>query len=1187
MFKPVGAQVNYAAQEENILQYWKSHGTFEKSMQLREKGERYVFYEGPPTANGRPGIHHVLARIFKDVFPRYHTMKGKFVRRKGGWDTHGLPVELEVEKKIGSNGKQDIEKYGIAEFNRLCRQSVWEYVQEWEKLTDRIGFWVDTDHAYITYDNNYIESGWHILKTLWEQDLLFKDYKVTMHCPRCSTSLADHEVALGFRDNVDDPSVYVKFRAADGPYAGAYFVAYTTTPWTLPANVALALKGDADYALVQSGDERYLVASARVHDLFGEHGAVLEAVAGSALVGTRYENLFTGVPGRGDTPDLSKAYRVVADETASVDEGAGMVHIAPAYGDLDVGRRHDLPTLFSVDLNGHLMPELGAHLGAGKFFKEADKDIARDLRQRGLLLKEGRVHHSYPFCWRCDSPLLYYAKSSWYIRTTAVKKRLVEANGTINWFPGHIQSGRFGNWLENNVDWALSRERYWGTPLPVWQCETCGQYDCMGSVAELRARASNASAVDWSQLDLHRPWVDALMLTCGRCGGTMTRVPDVIDCWFDSGAMPFAQWHYPFEQGDMFEEQFPADFICEAIDQTRGWFYSLHALGVLLKDSPVYKNCVTLGLVLDEKGNKMSKSRGNVVDPWKILASSGADALRWYLFRTTSLGNPYRFSESSLTREVVSGLFNTLWNTYSFFVTYANIDGWQPGEAQPAYSALDRWILSELQVLVRDVDAALAAYDVTSATRDIEEFVERLSNWYVRRSRRRFWKAQADADKRAAYAALYECLVTLSKLMAPFTPFLAESLYQNLVRTVDSGAPESVHHCDYPAPQSALVDESLMADTRLVMRLASLGLAARKQAGLKVRQPLAEAMVVLPKSSERDAMQALADQLMEEWNVKRVEFAGGQSGVAELALNPLPAKLGPKFGKEFPRVRQALIANPADYAPALQHGESVTVTLDGQEFTVNADEVEVKLMPRHGWTVSGDASYAVALSTELTDSLRREGVARELVRQFNDLRKSAGLRVEEMMRATWQGSEAIADALSEFGPYVMKETLAVELARADAPHGASVATVELDEGTVTLSVRTIGMTAAVAAPMKLAGQLSAPKAPAGQIAAPAEHKALAAPRKAAKPVARKRTTSVAAKKPSTSTKRVASSPRKGAKAAPQKPAGRQPAAKKAPSKPGARRATKTVVRKPAVKKPVLRKRAAKKPATRKPARKRK
>jgi isoleucyl-tRNA synthetase len=1074
MFKPVSSQVKYPELEEKVLQFWKENDTYKESLRLRENAERYVFFEGPPTANGLPGIHHVLARVFKDLFPRYQTMKGKYSLRLSGWDVHGLPVELEVEKKIGSTGKQDIEKFGIAEFNRLCRQSVWDYIQEWVKLTDRIGFWVDHDRGYITYTNDYIESGWWIIKSLWDRGLLVKDYKVTMHCPRCSTSLSDAEVALGFQDNVDDPAVYVKFKVKDGAYAGASLLAYTTTPWTLPANVALALKGEADYVLAQSGDEKYLLAASRAHEVLGDKATVLQTMKGESLVGARYENVFNGVPAKGDTPELAQAYRVIADETASVDEGTGIVHIAPAYGDLEVGRRHGLPTLFSVDLNGKLMDELGVELGAGKFFKEADKDLARALRHRGLILKEGRVHHSYPFCWRCDSPLLYYAKSSWYIKTTAVKERLLTGNDEVAWYPSHIQKGRFGNWLENNVDWAISRERYWGTPLPLWQCASCGSYTCVGAVTELKSRALNSDAIKWDELDLHRPWIDAVQLKCEQCGSAMNRLPDVLDCWFDSGAMPYAQWHYPFENQDMFEDQFPADFICEAIDQTRGWFYSLHALGVLMKDTPVYKNCLVLGHILDEKGNKMSKSRGNVVDPWHVLNHYGADALRWYLFRTTSMGNPYRFSERALVSEVVSGMFNTLWNTYAFLVTYANIDNWQPesnakkGKSEDiredkrardgSASPLDQWVLSELQILVKDVDAALAKYDVTTATRAIEAFVENLSNWYVRRSRRRFWKTQADADKRAAYATLYECLVTLAKLMAPFTPFLAEELYQNLVVSVDESTPKSVHHCDFPMADMSRVDETLVRNTRLVMRLASLGLAARKRAELKVRQPLAEAMVVIPNANEREAMRALSDQLAEEWNVKRVTFADAQGNVADLALNPLPMKLGPKFGKNFPAIRKALTDNPAQYAGALQHGETVQVVVDGNRFAVTPDEVEVKLTPREGWTVSNDASYAVALSTQLTESLKREGLARELVRQYNDLRKTANFRVEDLMRATWQGNEIFAQAVAEFGDYIKQETLAVELMREEAPEGATMTTLEMDEGSVVLSVRAAGRT---------------------------------------------------------------------------------------------------------------------------------
>ncbi len=1077
MFKEVDSRASFPKMEERVLKFWKDNDIFRKSVELRKDAPRYVFYEGPPTANGRPGLHHVLARVFKDLIPRYQTMRGHSVGLRAGWDCHGLPVEIEVEKKIGSRGKQDIEKFGIAEFNRLCRQSVFEYVQEWERMTDRIGFWIDSEHAYITYDNSYIETGWWILKTLWDRGLLFKDYKVTMHCPRCSTSLADHEVALGFQDNVEDPSVWVKFRVKDGPYTGAYLLAWTTTPWTLPANVALALKGDADYVLAKLGDEKFVLAAAQVRNVLGGDAEVVESVKGQELVGTHYENVFSGVPAKGDSPDLTTAYRVIADETVSLEDGSGIVHIAPAYGDLEVGRRHGLPTLFSVDLSGHLMPEFGEELGGNKWFKEADKDLARSLRRRGLLLKESRVHHSYPFCWRCDSPLLYYAKSSWYIKTTAVKDRLLSANDEINWYPSHIQHGRFGNWLENNVDWALSRERYWGTPLPIWQCEACGHYTCVGSVNEMKERALDAESINWRELDLHRPWVDEVKLKCEECGGRMNRLPEVLDCWFDSGAMPYAQWHYPFENNDLFEDQFPADFISEAIDQTRGWFYSLHALGVLLKDTPVYKNCLVLGLVLDEKGEKMSKSRGNVVDPWDILNKYGADALRWYLYRTTSLGNPYRFNEHSLAREVVSGVFNTLWNTYSFFVTYANIDKWSPqvkgnkGDKVSALSPLsplsplfpssplDKWVLSELQVLVTDVDQALSKYDVTSAVRRIETFVENLSNWYVRRSRRRFWKTKTDSDKRSAYATLYECLVTLSKLMAPFTPFMAEEMYQNLVRSVDRRAPESVHHCDFPQADARQLDQALMANTRLVMRLASLGLAARKLSSLKVRQPLAEAVVVVRDDKERAAAQALAEQLAEEWNVKQVRFDATQNAVADLKLNPLPNKLGPKFGPNFQRVRQALIAAEADYALKLQRGESVKVHVNGEAHEVLPEEVEVKLTAKPGWALANDTKYVVAISTELTDSLKREGLARELVRHYNDLRKAAGLRVEELVRSTWSGADEWQPVFTEFGDYIKQETLAVELTRSErVPDGATSESVSLDGGTLDISVSPAGRT---------------------------------------------------------------------------------------------------------------------------------
>ncbi len=1076
MFKPVTSKVSFPKMEGKVLSFWRKNRIFQKTLEKNRDKERYVFYEGPPTANGLPGIHHVLARAFKDLFPRYQTMKGRYVLRKGGWDTHGLPVELEVEKEIGSTGKGDIEKFGIAAFNQRCKESVFRYVKEWERLTERIGFWIDMVDPYVTYHNSYIESEWWILKQLWDRGLLYRGYKVTMHCPRCSTSLADHEVALGFRDGVEDPSVWVLFRvekSAPGPLADllpAAFLAWTTTPWTLPANLALAVKGDADYLVVDYAGQRLILAAALADQVLGhDKYAGIRTVKGADLVGVRYARLFDGVPAPGDVPDLGAAYRVIADEIVSLEDGTGIVHVAPAYGDLEVGKRAGLPTLFSVDLKGEVMPELSKF--AGRFFKDADPLIIADLNQRGLLLRSERVTHSYPFCWRCNAPLLYYAKSSWYIKTTAVKDRLIWANNQINWYPTHIKEGRFGNWLENNIDWALSRERYWGTPLPIWQCESCGSQECIGSVAELRQKAeSSRRPVEWDKLDLHRPYIDEVEWECARCGGTMRRLPEVLDCWFDSGAMPVAQWHYPFENQGRFTDQYPADFICEAIDQTRGWFYSLHALSVLLFDQPCYKNCVVLGHILDSAGQKMSKSKGNVVDPWEVLNGYGADALRWYLYTGTPLGNPYRFGADQVV-EVLRRFLLTLWNTYSFFVTYANLDvaDWKremgsgimlSADHPPASSLepLDRWVLSELTTLVGAVNKGLDAYDVAGAARAIERFVDDLSNWYVRRSRRRFWSKagfsrKGDLEKRAAYGTLYTCLVTLSKLLAPFMPFVAEEMYRNLVRLVDAAAPESVHLCDFPEANAAFLDEKLMEETRLVMRTVSLGRAARSKANLRVRLPLARVMVKVKTTEEQAALERLADQVMDELNVKALEFAEDEARLLSYTVKPMLNLLGPKYGKRLPAIRAALEkADAAQVAAWCRAGKPVALDLEGETVTLFPEEVLVQAGDREGFAVAEEGGYLVGVDTRLTAELMREGFAREVVRYIQDMRKAAGFEITDNIVSYLEGGPGLREALEAHGTYVRQETLSRELHLEAAPVGAHAQTVEIEGESVTLGV---------------------------------------------------------------------------------------------------------------------------------------
>lgn len=1026
MFRPVSPKLNVTIMEEGVLRHWKSHDIFHRSLQQREGGQEYVFFEGPPTANGRPGIHHVLARAFKDVFPRYKTMCGYHVSRRGGWDTHGLPVEIEVEKKLGFTNKQQIEDYGIGKFNALCRESAFTYIQEWEKLTDRIGYWVDLDTAYVTYKNEYIESVWNILKNYWDRNLLYQNFKVVPYCPRCGTPLSDHEVAQGY-DEATDPSVYIRLPLVDQPDTS--LLVWTTTPWTLPSNVAVAAHPDVEYVKIErglpEGGKEYLILAAQlVEKIFtDEQVRVVEHYSGKQLKGKRYQPLFTFLP-----PD-KPAYRVVNATYVTTEDGTGLVHIAPAFGaeDMNVSLEEDLPILMTVAPDGTFISEVRPW--AGKFVKDADPFIMQDLDARGLLFRSGKITHTYPFCWRCGTPLLYYARRTWYIRTSQFKDRLVELNQEINWYPGHIKNGRFGNWLENNIDWALGRERYWGTPLPVWECDRCHSQECIGSVKELSAKAGR----DLSGSDLHRPHVDEVVWQ-HDCGGTMHRVPELIDVWFDSGSMPYAQWHYPFENQDKFKQQYPADFICEAVDQTRGWFYSLHAISTLLNDQVSYKNCICLGLILDGNGQKMSKSRGNVVNPWDVVNQNGADAVRWYLYTASPAGQERRFS-ADLVADVVRTFTLTLWNTYSFFVTYANLDGWkpEPGE-QPAYSPLDRWLRSSLHALVRDVTHALDNYDVLGATRPIQAFVDNLSNWYLRRSRRRFWKSESDQDKKAAYATLYEALVTLSKLLAPTMPFIADELYQNLVRTGNPDAPESVHLCDWPRYDPSVIDEDLNRDMAVVMKLVSVGHAARNKANRKVRQPLAEAAFSVGSVEERKAMQKYAELIEDELNVKHVRALDAASEAVAYSLNPLPKQLGQKYGNRFPAIRKALLALDAEKpARLLLEGQPVKVELAGETLEIQPDEVEVRAQAKEGFAVASEGAYLAALVTDLTPDLVKEGLAREFVRRVQDLRKTAELEIADRIRVSYQATPALADAIRTFADYITAETLTVALLDAAAP----------------------------------------------------------------------------------------------------------------------------------------------------------
>lgn len=1027
MFKPVSPKLDVIQMEEKILNYWKDHDVFHQSMRIREGGNEYVFYEGPPTANGKPGVHHVLARAFKDIFPRYKTMQGYHVSRRGGWDTHGLPVEIEVEKKLGLKNKRQIEEFGIAKFNELCRESAFTYIKDWEKLTDRIGYWVDLDTAYITYKNEYIESIWSILKNFWDRNLLYQGYKVVPYCPRCGTPLSDHEVALGYKET-SDPSIFVRMRLLEDP--GTSLLVWTTTPWTLPANVAVAAGEEVDYVTIErnlpdGSKERLILAEALLDKVFADEKVkVLKTSKGKELKGMKYEPLFSYLP------VTKSAHYVILGDFVTTEDGTGLVHIAPAFGadDMAVSQEYDLPVISTVAPDGSFINEVTDW--AGVFVKDADPQITKQLQERGLLFKEQQYVHTYPFCWRCSTPLLYYARPTWYIRTSQFKQRLVEINERINWYPEHIKKGRFGNWLANNIDWALGRERYWGTPLPVWECESCQTQTCIGSVKELSEKAGR----DLSDSDLHRPHVDEITLTCPDCRGKMKRVPELIDVWFDSGSMPYAQWHHPFENDKEFKEQFPADYICEAVDQTRGWFYSLHAISTLLYDSECFKNVICLGLVLDGQGQKMSKTKGNVISPWDVLNKNGADAMRWYLYTASPPGQERRFS-SDLVGEVLRNFTLTLWNTYSFFVTYANLDGWKPEKNQKIeYSSLDKWLLSSLHTLVRDVSHALETYDVIGATRPIEQFVDQLSNWYLRRSRRRFWKSGSDTDKQSAYATLYEALVTVSKLLAPTMPFIADEIYLNLVGSVEGEAVESVHLEIWPQYDQNLIDEKLNRDMNLVMRLTSLGHAARNKANKKVRQPLSEVAFAVANRDEISVLEEYAELLEDELNVKTVRSLNSASEAVSYSLNPLPKQLGQKYGSRYPQIRQAVLALDAEKTSlTLLAGENIKVRVGGETLELLPEEVEVRIQAKEGYAVGSEGAYLAALVTELTPELIQEGLAREFVRRIQDLRKTADLEIADRIKIVYTATPGLLAAVQKFSDYIKTETLCLELVIGEVP----------------------------------------------------------------------------------------------------------------------------------------------------------
>jgi len=1028
-FREVSARVDFPELDRRILEFWGEARIFEKSLALREGAPTFVFYEGPPTANGHPGSHHAISRIFKDIFPRFKTMRGFSVPRKAGWDTHGLPVELEIERQLGINGKQQIEAYGIAAFNELCKKSVLAYLAEWERFTARIGFWLDTSDAYYTFTNDYIETVWWLLRQISDKGLLYEGFKVVPYCPRCGTAISSHEVAQGYKD-VTDQTVYAHFalrpeaaaRVAGRPQVPVSLAVWTTTPWTLIANVACAVRPDIEYALAESRGQRFVLAADLVETVLGKGAVIERRFSGKELLGLEYTPPFdfveAEIAGR-------RAHIVIAGDYVTTTDGTGIVHIAPAFGedDMRVGLENDLPIVNPVDEEGRFTEEITAF--AGQSVKDADPAIIADLKRRGLLLAEVPYEHSYPFCWRCDTALLYYSKSTWYIKTTAIKDELLAANEAIVWHPEHIKYGRFGDWLENNVDWALSRERYWGTPLPVWRCEQ-GHTHCVGSIAELREMALTPPPED---LELHRPYVDAVQLECPQCGGAMSRVAEVIDAWFDSGSMPMAQWHYPFENEALFAQRFPADFIAEAIDQTRGWFYSLLAVATLITGESSYKRVLCLGHILDADGQKMSKSRGNVVQPDDVLDKQGADAFRWYLFTASSPWFARRFS-AEMVDEVVRKFLLTLWNTYSFFTVYANIDRFDPRDAAVPVAErplLDRWLIGRLHGLVRDVTQGLEEYDATNSGRAIQDFVDDLSNWYVRRSRRRFWKSSHDRDKLAAYQTLYECLVTVVTLLAPYTPFVAEEIYQNLVRTVDPAAPESVHLCDWPVFDAALIDEGVAYDMACARRVVEMGRAARNAAAVKTRQPLREAVVAVP-AAEREAVARLLPVVLEELNVKELRFLDGSDELVAYRLKPNLPLLGPKLGKRVGEVAQALQGVDAvEFVAALRTGGSAPLLLPGgEQLRLAEEEVLVETVSPEGYQVEQDGGRTVALRIVLDDALRDEGVAREIVHAIQLARKNADLRIEDTISLALSVPDELRPVVERHADTIKSETLASE-----------------------------------------------------------------------------------------------------------------------------------------------------------------
>lgn len=1036
MYKKVSTDMNFVGREREVLKYWKDNDIFRKSISSKGEDKTYTFYDGPPTANGKPHIGHVLTRVIKDMIPRYHAMKGCKVIRKAGWDTHGLPVELEVEKKLGLDGKEQIEKYGLEPFIDECKKSVWKYKGMWEEFSDIVGFWADMDDPYVTYDNNFIESEWWALKQIWEKGLLYKGHKIVPYCPRCGTPLSSHEVAQGYKD-VKEKSAIAKFKVKGSE--DEYFLAWTTTPWTLPSNVALCVNPDETYVKIACDGVKYILAEALVESVIDSEYEVIEKKLGSELEHMEYVPLFDFAK-----PD-KKAYYVVCDGYVTLTDGTGIVHIAPAFGEDDarVGRKYDLPFVQLVDGKGEMTKETP---WAGMFCKDADKEVFKALDEAGLLFAALPFEHSYPFCWRCNTPLIYYARDTWFIKMTDVRDNLIKNNNTVNWIPESIGKGRFGDWLENVQDWGISRNRYWGTPLNIWECE-CGHRHSVGSIEELKSMSDNCP----DDIELHRPYIDAVTIKCPKCGKQMKRVPEVIDCWFDSGAMPFAQWHYPFENKDIFEENFPADFISEAVDQTRGWFYSLIAISTLLFDRAPYKNVIVLGHVQDENGQKMSKSKGNAVDPMEALNEYGADAIRWYFYSNSAPWLPNRFHRDAVI-EGQRKFMGTLWNTYAFFVLYANIDEFNPKNYTfdvDKLSVMDKWLLSKLNSMVKAVDENLAAYKIPETAKVLDSFVDELSNWYVRRSRNRFWLKDMPQDKINAYMTLYTALVTVAKAAAPMIPFMTDEIYMNLVCSVDSEAPKSVHLCDFPSYDEGLIDKELESKMEEAIKIVVLGRAARNNANIKNRQPIGKMYV---KAADKlDEM--LTDVIKDELNIKNVEFCDDVSAFTSYSFKPQLKTLGRRFGKNINLVKEILASIDGNAAMAeLNASGKLTIEVNGVAEELEKEDLLIESAQTDGYEANSDGGVTVVIETTLSKELLDEGMLREIISKVQTMRKDAGFEVMDHIALGISGNDKLKALAEENAEYVKGEVLANSI---DGEEKSNAKQWNINGESVTLSVERV------------------------------------------------------------------------------------------------------------------------------------